>query len=187
MRRGGEIVYVALGSNLGDREGNFAAVLEAIEKDSDLCLLRASSVFETEAVGPPGQGPYLNAVVELRVWHEPLELLTRLHAIERAMGRDRRGETQRWGPRKLDLDIIFFGDREIELPTLIVPHRRAHERNFVMTPLAEIVPALIHPQLGKSAAEIAGSLPVLESAYVWAGPNVWPPTERAAQPGDPSR
>lgn len=174
MSEGEELVYVALGANLGDREESFAGVIEAIEKDSDLALVCASSIFETEPVGPPGQDFYLNAVVALRVRLDPFELLTRLHAIERAMGRDRRAESERWGPRELDLDILFFGDRQIETPTLVVPHARAHERNFVMEPLSEIAPGLIHPRLGITAAEIARSLPDLGGAYVWSGPTVWP-------------
>jgi len=179
MREGGEIVYVALGANLGDREGSFEAAIEAIEKDSDLSLLRASSVFETAPVGPAGQDFYLNAVVELRVWLNPLAFLTRLHAIERAMGRDRREEHTRWGPRKLDLDILFFGDRQIETPELVIPHARAHERNFVMAPMAEIAPGLKHPRLGISIAEIAGTLPELGAAYVWSDRGRWPSQIRA--------
>ena len=148
MTGSGEIVYVALGANLGDREATFAAVIQAIEDDREFALLRVSSVFETEPIGPPGQGLYLNVVVGLRTRLDPIELLKRLHAIERAMGRDRQREISRWGPRTLDLDILFFGERVIDSPELVIPHARAHERNFVMTPLAEIAPSLMHPKLG---------------------------------------
>ncbi|MFP6656429.1 MAG: 2-amino-4-hydroxy-6-hydroxymethyldihydropteridine diphosphokinase [Myxococcota bacterium] len=174
MNSAGEIVYVALGANLGDRGATFASAIEAFEQDADLDLLRVSSIFETDPVGPAGQDAYLNAVVEIRVRLGPPELLARLHAIERAMGRDREAEAERWGPRELDLDILFFGDRWIESPTLVVPHARAHERNFVMTPLAEIVPDLIHPKLGLSVAEIARGLPELDRRSVWADPAAWP-------------
>jgi 2-amino-4-hydroxy-6-hydroxymethyldihydropteridine diphosphokinase len=174
MNEGQELVYVGLGANLGDREESLARAIETIEKDSDLALFGVSSVFETEPVGPPGQDFYLNAVVALRVRLGPLELLVRLRGIERAMGRDRRQEKERWGPRTLDLDILFFGDRQIETPELVIPHVRAHERNFVMAPLAEIAPGLIHPRLGITVAEIALALPDLGSAYVWSDPARWP-------------
>lgn len=174
MRSGGEIVYVALGANLGDRGATFATVIATIEKDADLDLLRVSSIFETDPMGPLGQGTYLNAVIELRVRLDPFELLTLLHAIERAMGRDRGAETERWGARELDLDILFFGDRRIDSVDLVVPHARAHERNFVMTPLAEIVPDLIHPVFGISIAEIALGLPKLDRHRVWAESAAWP-------------
>ena len=97
MRTGGEIVYVAVGANLGNREATFTAAIRAVEAESDLLLLSASPVFETEPMGPAGQGAYLNAVMELRVWLGPVELLRRLQSIEIALGRDRSRETQRWG------------------------------------------------------------------------------------------
>ena len=86
MRAGGERVYVALGANLGDREATFAAVLAAFEREPDLRLVAASGIYETPPVGPPGQGPYLNAVVALHAWLSPLGLLERLQAIESALG-----------------------------------------------------------------------------------------------------
>ena len=185
MREGEELVYVGLGANLGDREENLARAIETIEKDSDLALLGVSSAFETAPVGPPGQDFYLNAVVVLRVRLEPFELLTRLRGIERAMGRDRRREEERWGPRTLDLDILFFGDRQIETADLVIPHARAHERNFVMGPLAEIAPDLIHPRLGIAVAEIARALPDLGNAYVWSDPTRWSARRRDSSADDP--
>jgi 2-amino-4-hydroxy-6-hydroxymethyldihydropteridine diphosphokinase len=170
----GELVYVAVGSNLGDREKAFVGALESLVADPDLCLLRVSRVFETPPVGPVGQGAYLNAVIELRVALGPFELLERLHRIERAMGRDRSQEAERWGPRSLDLDILFFGERQIESSELVIPHPRSHERNFVMVPMAEIAPKLRHPTLEKSMAEIARSLDGLRGPYDWSDPSRWP-------------
>lgn len=174
VRSGGEIVYVALGANLGDRGATFATVIATIEQDADLDLLRLSSIFETDPMGPPGQDAYLNAVVEMRVRLGPAELLVWLHAMERAMGRDRAAEAERWGARELDLDILFFANRRIDSDDLVIPHARAHERNFVMTPLAEIVPDLIHPVLGMSIAEIVLGLPKLDRRCVWAESTAWP-------------
>jgi 2-amino-4-hydroxy-6-hydroxymethyldihydropteridine diphosphokinase len=176
MRRGGEIVYVAVGANLGDREATFAAAIREIEAESDFLLLSASPVFETDPVGPEGQGAYLNAVVELRVWLGPAELLRRLQSIEIALGRDRRRETQRWGAREIDLDILFFGDRCIDSPDLVVPHVRAHERIFVIAPMAEIAPSFVHPKLGITMGQIARSLADLERVRAWPRPPGWPGT-----------
>jgi 2-amino-4-hydroxy-6-hydroxymethyldihydropteridine diphosphokinase len=176
MRTGGEIVYVAVGANLGNREATFSAAIRAVEAESDLLLLSASPVFETEPMGPEGQGPYLNAVMELRVWLGPVELMGRLQSIEIALGRDRSRETQRWGPREIDLDILFFGDRCIESPELVVPHAHAHERIFVMAPMAEIAASFVHPTLGISVGEIVRALPDLEGVRAWPRPPGWPGT-----------
>ena len=177
MRIGGEIVYVAVGANLGDREASFTATIQAIEAESDLLLLAASPVFETEPVGPEGQGAYLNAVMQLRVWLGPIELLRRLQSIEMALGRDRRRETPRWGPREIDLDILFFGDRCIDSPDLVVPHVHAHERIFVMAPMAEIAASFVHPKLGITVGQIARSFPDLEGVRAWPRPPGWPGTK----------
>ncbi len=174
MRGGGEIFYVAVGANLGDREATFAAVIRAIEAEPDLLLLAASPVFETEPVGPGAQAAYLNAALRLRAWISPLDLLIRLQRIEVALGRDRSVEAVRWGPRPVDLDILFCGDRCIELPDLVVPHPRAHERAFVMTPMSELDPDLPHPVLGLTMAEIADSRPDRDAVRRWPCPSGWP-------------
>lgn len=174
MRVGGEVVYVAVGANLGDREATFAAVIEALEREVDCLLLAASPVFETEPVGQEGQTAYLNAVVELRTWLGPLDLLQRLQAIEAALGRDRSREAERWGPREIDLDIVFFGDRCLDLPELTVPHPRAHERAFVMEPLAALAPTFLHPRLGLSALKIAEARRDPEAVRPRARPAGWP-------------
>jgi 2-amino-4-hydroxy-6-hydroxymethyldihydropteridine diphosphokinase len=179
MRAGGEIVYVAVGANLGDREATFAAVIRSIEQETDLLLLAASPVFETSPVGPAGQDNYLNAALELRTWLAPLDLLLRLQAIETQLGRDRGPEAVRWGSRRIDLDLLFFGDRCIDLPDLVVPHPRAHERAFVMTPMAELAPGLWHPVVGASVVEIARGRPDTEEVRVWPRPAGWPGSRAA--------
>jgi 2-amino-4-hydroxy-6-hydroxymethyldihydropteridine diphosphokinase len=174
MRSSGEIVYVALGANLGDRDATFTAAIRTIESESELLLLAASPVFETEPFGPAGQGAYLNAVVKLRVWLGPAELLRRLQLIETALGRDRRRESQRWGSREIDLDILFFGERCVESPDLVVPHVRAHRRIFVMAPMAEIAPSFVHPKLGITMEEIARSFSDRDGVQAWPRPAGWP-------------
>jgi 2-amino-4-hydroxy-6-hydroxymethyldihydropteridine diphosphokinase len=174
MRDGGELVYVALGANLGHRDATFAATLRALDAESDLLLVSASPIFETDPVGPDGQGAYLNAVVQLHVWLGPIELLGRLQAIEVSLGRDRSRETVRWGPREIDLDIVFFGDRCIEMPDLVVPHARAHERSFVMAPMAVLAPAFVHPKLGRTMTEIARSFSDSDRVRAWPSPTGWP-------------
>ena len=176
MRAGGEIVYVALGANLGDREATFSSVIAAFEHEPDLRLLAASRVFETPPLGPPGQRPYLNAVVAMRAWLAPVELLRRLQGIETALGRDRGPDAVRWGPRTIDLDLIFYGERCITLPELEVPPPRAHERAFVLLPLAEVAPALVHPTLGRSIAELAAARSDADEVTPRPRPVGWPGT-----------
>ena len=154
MRAGGERVYVALGANLGDREATFSAVIRAFEREPDLQLVAASGVYETPPLGPPGQDPYLNAVVALHAWLSPSALLERLQAIESALGRDRGPDAIRWGPRAIDLDLLLFGDRCVSLPDLEVPHPRLHERAFVLVPLADLAPRLAHPIRGGSVEDM---------------------------------
>lgn len=176
MRAGGEVAYVAVGANLGDREGVLAQTIRALESEVDLILRAASPVFETDPIGPGGQGAYLNAILELHVWLSPGELLERLQATEFGMGRDRSEGAVRWGARTLDLDLIFFGDRCIDRPELVVPHPRAHVRGFVMRPMAALAPDFVHPILGLKIERILRELPEAEREGVrsFARPAGWP-------------
>lgn len=138
----GRRAFVALGSNLGDRERHLAAAREALASTPGIALLGASSEHETDPVGgPAGQGAFLNAVVELEVELGPRELLVRLQAIEADRGRDRSRE-ERWGPRTLDLDLLWMEGVTLAEPDLVVPHPRLAGRAFVLAPLAELAPAL---------------------------------------------
>jgi 2-amino-4-hydroxy-6-hydroxymethyldihydropteridine diphosphokinase len=130
-----EVVYVAVGSNLGDRECYLAAARAAIAALPRTELLAASSIEETEPLGPPGQGNHLNQMLALRTDLEPEELLRELQRIEAENGRVRTG---RWGPRTLDLDIVRFGERTIGTPALTVPHPELERRAFWQRELAEI-------------------------------------------------
>ena len=140
------VAYVAVGSNLGDRAAHVAHAFAALVAAPGVRLVRRSTVHETAPVGPPGQGPYLNAVAELATSLSPRELLATLLDIERTRGRDRANEV-RFGPRTLDLDLLAWGPAQpggarIDVPGLTVPHPRMHERPFVLLPLAEVAPDL---------------------------------------------
>jgi 2-amino-4-hydroxy-6-hydroxymethyldihydropteridine diphosphokinase len=149
------IAHVALGSNLGDREALLAFALRELDATPGVEVLALSRIYETEAVGTSPQPRYLNAVVRIEVASSARELLDRLLAIELAAGRNRGDEVARWQSRTLDLDLLIFGDDVIDEPGLSVPHPRLHERGFVLEPLCDVSPDLVHPRLGKPIAALA--------------------------------
>ncbi len=139
-------VFVAIGSNMGDRSAHMDHAFRALASTSGIRLLRQSSLHETAPVGPPGQGPYLNAVAEISTDLSPHALLATLLEIESQRGRDRTREV-RFGPRTLDLDMLIWDVSlprfaRIDAPGLTVPHPRMHERSFVLLPLAELDPEI---------------------------------------------
>jgi 2-amino-4-hydroxy-6-hydroxymethyldihydropteridine diphosphokinase len=151
-----DTAYIALGSNLGDRAGYLERVLTALRQCEGVEVTRVSPVYETRPVGgPPGQGPYLNAVAEVRTSLAAPDLLDKLLAIERTLGRVRQ---ERDGPRTIDLDLLLYGDLVHADERLTVPHPRLHERLFVLQPLAQLAPGLIHPARQQSIAELLADL-----------------------------
>ncbi len=151
-----QIVYIGIGSNLGDRVEHLWDAVKAVEQFGG--LISVSSVYETEPFGvrDEDQPMYLNMVVGVRTSLEPKRLLVELLRIETENGRvrHRRGES-----RTLDLDILMYGKGVVESSELHIPHPRMHRRAFVMMPLAEIAPELVVPTLGKTVSEIAAALP----------------------------
>lgn len=140
--------YVGLGANLGDREESIRAAAELIGAS------RLSTIRETEPWGYEDQPLFLNAVAELETGLPPRELLDRLLEVERKLGRTREGP--RFGPRTIDLDLLVYGELELDEPGLSVPHPRLHERLFVLVPLAELNPELDVPGKGLVSALLAG-------------------------------
>jgi len=136
--------YIGLGSNLGDRREYLHRAVQALKARPGIEVVRVSSSRETEPVGgPPGQGNYLNAAAELRTDLAADDLLQVLFDVEQTLGRVR---SERWGPRTIDLDLLLYGDLVLDQPHLTVPHSLLHERSFVLEPLAEIAPHVVHPE-----------------------------------------
>jgi 2-amino-4-hydroxy-6-hydroxymethyldihydropteridine diphosphokinase len=144
--------YVGLGSNLGDRAGYLLLAVRGM-LDAGLDVIRLSSIYETAPVENEAQPQFLNMVAELRgsTLPRPDQMLARLLRIEYALGRTR--ETP-LGPRTIDLDLLIFKDEQVNTDFLTVPHSRLHLRRFVLVPLNELVPNLVHPVLNKSIHEL---------------------------------
>jgi 2-amino-4-hydroxy-6-hydroxymethyldihydropteridine diphosphokinase len=139
-----QLAAIALGSNLGNREANLRAAIEHLRALGE--VKKISSFHDTAPVGYLDQPHFLNAAALLRTPLPPQELLTALLAIEQQMGRDRAASIPN-GPRIIDLDILLYGDIVLDTPELVLPHPRLHERAFVLAPLAEIAPGMMHPLL----------------------------------------
>ena len=151
-------VYLALGSNLGDRAAALAAAVERLSCLTGTAFRRESSRIATKPVGgPPGQGDYLNSACFLTTTLEPLELLGETQRIERELGR-LRPETERWGPRIIDIDILLYGDMLMDEEALTIPHPRLAERRFVLEPLAEIAGGVEVPGTGVRVADLLDRL-----------------------------
>ncbi|MBV9411042.1 MAG: 2-amino-4-hydroxy-6-hydroxymethyldihydropteridine diphosphokinase [Acidimicrobiia bacterium] len=131
--------FLGLGSNLGDRRAHLAAAVEGLQRADR--VIGVSTLYETEPVGgPEGQGPYLNAVVELDTERSPRQLLELAQSLEEAAGRVR---TERWGPRTLDVDVLLVGSLRVQEQDLVVPHPNMWERRFVLAPLSDLAPELL--------------------------------------------
>jgi 2-amino-4-hydroxy-6-hydroxymethyldihydropteridine diphosphokinase len=140
--------YIGLGANLGDREGALRRALEALDAEASIDVAAVSTVRETEPVGYLDQPPFLNAAARLETELAPRELLATLLRVEQELGRDRSGSEIRFGPRTIDLDLLLYGELELDEDGLTVPHPRLHERRFVLEPLAELAPGLVVPGRG---------------------------------------
>ena len=150
------VAYIALGSNLGPREKNIADAIEKLRHTPGVEVMRVSNLLENPSVGGPPDAPsFLNAAAELRTTLGAHALLQRLLEIEKELGRLRR---EKWAPRVIDLDLLLHGDHILSSQELIVPHPLMHERRFVLQPLAEIAPDVVHPTLQMSIAGLLENL-----------------------------
>jgi len=151
-------IFIALGSNIGDREGNLLRAVAEIGCLPGTAIRALSPFYDTEPVGVTPQDNFLNAALMLSSSLSPQKLLQELLRIETAVF-DRKRDLP-WGPRSIDLDLLFYGSEIIDQPpALLVPHPRLHERRFVLAPLADIAPEFIHPVLGRSIGELLAGLP----------------------------
>ena len=142
-------VFIGLGSNIEPRLDYLKSAVSGLRTFAEIKAI--SSVYETAPVGGVPQSDYLNAVMEMDTALEPLELVTRLKALEQSIGRK---ERPRWHEREIDLDILFYGDLVFESPTLTLPHPEIFRRAFVLVPMSEIDPNFQHPALKKSVSEL---------------------------------
>ena len=172
--------YLGLGSNLGDRYNNLRMAYRLLRLPQSpfprkgeptpngiLTHLRSSPIYETAPWGITEQPDFLNCVLEVQTSLSPQDLLRWVKRVEATMGREK---SPRFGPRNIDVDILIYGDITVEEPDLQVPHIRMHERAFVLVPLADLAPRLLHPTLGRTIEDLAASLAEVEGARRWGSP-----------------
>ena len=160
----GVTAYLGLGSNMGDRQSNIDKALDFLSQR--LRIGKVSSIYDTEPVGNVEQPRFLNLVCEVYTILAPIALLTVGKAIESKLGRVQ-GRSN--APRPIDIDILFYGDQVIETPVLVIPHPRLMERAFVLVPLAQIAPELVHPVNGKTVKELLAGLTEVQGVFKWEG------------------
>ncbi|MCR2047659.1 2-amino-4-hydroxy-6-hydroxymethyldihydropteridine diphosphokinase [Acetatifactor muris] len=147
--------YIALGSNMGDREAYLSGALKALKEHPQIVLKKVSDCIVTEPYGGVKQEDFLNSVAEIETLLNPEQLLEALHEIENAAGRER---TLRWGPRTLDLDILFYDRLLMDREDLVIPHPDLENRRFVLEPMTAIAPYFRHPATGKAMRELLQEL-----------------------------
>ena len=156
------IVYLGIGSNLGDRSANVEKALTLLREHKEIKILAVSELIETEPQAGPAQGKFLNGAIKIDTDLMPVDLLSQIKMIERRLGRVKSDEVN--APRAMDPDILFYDDVVIvEGKSLTIPHPRLSERAFVLKPLLEIAPDLVHPRLNKTVKELYEALESHES------------------------
>lgn len=156
VKRGWHRCFVALGSNLGDKKGYLDGAVEALKADPCIRLKQVSSYLVTAPYGGVEQDDFLNGAVEMETLYDPQELLDVLHTIEQAAKRER---LVHWGPRTLDLDILFYDDQVRDDPALTLPHPDMQNRDFALRPMAELAPHFVHPVLHRTMLQLLDALP----------------------------
>jgi 2-amino-4-hydroxy-6-hydroxymethyldihydropteridine diphosphokinase len=146
-------IFVALGSNLGDRLANLRSAVGALPPQ--IAVLASSPVYETAPWGVVEQPVFLNMAVRAKTRLSPQDVLHFLKALEVRLGRE---PSIRWGPRRIDLDLLFYDTLVLDTPELVLPHPRLQERAFVLVPLSDLAPEFVHPQLGRSVQELLDSI-----------------------------
>ena len=149
------LAYIGFGSNIGDRLVHIQNAIQTLSKTEGITLQKISSLYKTDPVGYEAQAQFLNGVAAIHTTLSPLSLLHTLKDIETAIGRKHR---IRWGPREIDLDILIYGDLCVQTEKLIIPHPEMHLRGFVLVPLAEIAPNLVHPVFQETIQTILNRL-----------------------------
>lgn len=159
IERKWHICYIAIGSNLGDKEENLKKAIELLNKDERTEVTKVSDFIVTEPYGGVPQDDFVNGALEMKTLRSPREVLQLIGEIEEKLKRVRKIH---WGPRTIDLDIIFYDDDVILESDLIIPHKEMTKRDFVLKPLCQIAPAKIHPLMGETVAKIYSNLPKQE-------------------------
>ena len=149
-------VFISVGSNLGGKLDNCLRGIAALTESAESSLLEASRFFRTSPVDYADQDWFVNAAVKIKTSLAPLVLLDKLVSIQQQMGR--KADSVRFGPRVLDLDILLYDDWVIRTPRLTIPHPRMHKRAFVLQPICDINPSIIHPVLGQTVADLLSHL-----------------------------
>lgn len=152
-----EHVFLALGTNLGDRNRNLERCIEAIEREAGH-VVATSKFYETKPEGFVSSHFFLNAAVEISTTLEPMALLDATRNIERTLGRTTKSKDGHYADRIIDIDILFYGDRIVNTATLTIPHRAIAQREFVLRPLMDIAPDFLHPTLHLSVRELMDNL-----------------------------
>ena len=150
-------VFIGVGSNEGDRLAHISNAITGLGAVDGVHVVQMAPIIETEPMGGPPQGLYLNTAVELDTVLVPRELLSALKMIEQQLGRTPASE--RWGPRPIDLDILLYDEVVLNEPALTIPHPRMHQRCFVLEPLAQLAPEVVHPTLRLTVSELLAQLP----------------------------